>query len=306
MTQYEIKYPIYIPSKTRYGNRALTANNLLKYDIDFKLVIEEQEYDLYKKTIPEDKLLVLPFSNMGSVIPARNWIKQHSISIGAKRHWQLDDNMSHFYRVYGNNRLYIEPKIPLSMCEEFTDRYENIAISGIEYYMFGFQKKYAYTLNTRIYSCSLINNSIPFEWRGQYNEDADLCLQCLSTGYWTTVLINAFLVKKMPTMVIKGGNTASLYQGDGRVKMSRSLERLWPHVVTTERKFGRAQHKIKNNWQNFDNQLIRRRDLNWDEIENKKYDMQLKQVDVLKSKRLKKIVEEHNGEKHKANKRNTR
>ena len=51
------------------------------------------------------------------------------------------------------------------------------------------------------------------------------------------------------------------YQGDGRLKMARELERHWPGVVTTHRKFGRPQHKVKNDWQKFDTPLKRRADV---------------------------------------------
>ena len=50
-------------------------------------------------------------------------------------------------------------------------------------------------------------------------------------------------------MTVRGGNTDDLYQGDGRLVMARSLERLWPGVVKVERKYGRPQHII--NWQRF-------------------------------------------------------
>src|SRR3972149_3358983 len=88
-------------------------------------------------------------------------------------------------------------------------------------------------LNTHVYSCLLILNSLPYRWRGRYNEDTDLCLQVLSAG-WCTVLINAFMVDNMPTMTMRGGNTEELYQDDGRLKMARHLERLWPGVVETK------------------------------------------------------------------------
>ena len=39
-------YPVYVISKGRYDS-CLTANFLLKDKVDFKLVIEPQEYDKY-------------------------------------------------------------------------------------------------------------------------------------------------------------------------------------------------------------------------------------------------------------------
>ena len=301
MTKYKVKYPIYIPSKGRWKT-GYTAKALLKDNVDFRLVIEEQEYSEYAAVFPKEKLLVLPFSNQGSVIPARNWIKEHSISIGAEKHWQFDDNMRGFFRIYGKKRLPCDAKIAISVCEEFSDRYENIAILGMEYLMFGRHKQRPFWQNIRVYSCSLINNEIPFKWRGQYNEDADLCLQCLSTGYWTTILINAFLVEKITTMVVKGGNTDEIYQADGRAKMARSLERLWPGVVKVNRRFRRPQHVVADGWKKFDNKLIRKKDLDWEQIEKKKFDMNLKVMKPIKSDRIKKIVEEHNGKKNKTDK----
>ena len=103
-------------------------------------------------------------------------------------------------------------------------------------------------LNAHVYSFILVRNDLPFRWRGPYNEDTDLCLQTLALGE-CTVLVNVFLAFKMPTMRMKGGNTDELYQGDGRLKMARSLERRWPGVVTVRRRYGRPQHVV--DWKRF-------------------------------------------------------
>jgi hypothetical protein len=63
--------------------------------------------------------------------------------------------------------------------------------------------------------------------------------------------------------------------------MARSLERVWPRIVTTDRRFGRPQHVVRNSWRDFDTQLERREDLDWDAIEKggvNEYGMGLKQV----------------------------
>jgi len=100
-----------------------------------------------------------------------------------------------------------------------------------------------FQLNTRIYSCILINNDIPHRWRGRYNEDTDLSLRVLKDG-WYTILFNAFLCAKITTMTMKGGNTDELYQGDGRLKMALSLQKQHPDVVKVTRKWGRWQHQV--------------------------------------------------------------
>ncbi len=64
-------------------------------------------------------------------------------------------------------------------------------------------------------------------------------------------LLNAFLADKIQTMRMTGGNTETLYQGDGRLKMANALARLWPGVVEVRRKFKRPQHHIIGTWGRF-------------------------------------------------------
>ena len=98
-------------------------------------------------------------------------------------------------------------------CEEFTDRYTNIGLSGMNYQWFAKQKQVIppFLANTRIYSCILIRNDLPFRWRGRYNEDTDLSLRVLKSGL-CTVQFNAMLALKMVTaMTMRGGNNDELY-----------------------------------------------------------------------------------------------
>lgn len=91
----QTKYPIYIISKGRHESR-LTAKALEDIGINYRIVIEAQEFDDYASVIDEAKILVLPFSNLGQgSIPARNWVWEHSISEGHKRHWILSPCIQH-------------------------------------------------------------------------------------------------------------------------------------------------------------------------------------------------------------------
>lgn len=251
------KYPIYVISKGRWESR-LTVKALEKINQPFHIVIEPQEYDEYAKVIDPKKILVLPFSNLGlGSIPARNWVWEHSISIGAEKHWILDDNIRFFSGLNHNKRFYLNSNIGFRVIEEFTDRYENVALAGMQYHFFAVDKQYhrPFIPNTRIYSCILIKNDIPYRWRGRYNEDTDLSLRALKDG-WCTALFYTFLCGKMRTMTMKGGNTAELYKQnekmDGRYLMAKSLYDQHPDVTTIKRKWGRWQHqvdysKFKNN-----------------------------------------------------------
>jgi hypothetical protein len=220
--------------------------------VPYRIVIEPQEHDQYAAVIDPIKILTLPFSNLGQgSIPARNWVWEHSISEGHERHWILDDNIKHFARLQHNTRQHVSDGTIFAAAEHFVDRYENVALSGFQYRGFGVGAIWSrhakpFLLNTRIYSCILIQNSVPYRWRGRYNEDTDLSLRVLKDG-WCTVLFYAFLADKVTTMTMKGGNTESLYKldnEDGRLLMAQSLQQQHPDVTKITRKWGRWQHHV--------------------------------------------------------------
>ena len=193
------------------------------------------------------KILVLPFSHLGlGSVPARNWVWEHALGTGARRHWIMDDNIKNFFGYHRNNKIRVGDGTIFRCMERFVDRYENVALAGPQYYMFIPRKcgKYpAFVANTRLYSCLLIDNALPFRWRGRYNEDTDLSLRVLKSGL-CTVQFNAFLQEKMATMTMQGGNTSELYTGEGRLAMARSLQSQHPDVTKITRKWNRWQHHV--------------------------------------------------------------
>ena len=243
------RYPVYVISKGRWES-CLTIKALTVRAIPFRVVVEPQEYDQYKAVIDPSVILVLPFSNLGQgSIPARNWVWDHSITEAHQRHWILDDNIRDFYRLHQNIKYRTDSGVTFRVIEDFVDRYENVAMAGMQYGFFAPRKMKhpPFIQNTRIYSCILIKNDIPYRWRGRYNEDTDLSLRALKDG-WCTVLFYAFLADKMPTMTMKGGNTEALYKldggEDGRLLMAQSLQQQHPDVVTITKKWGRWQHHV--------------------------------------------------------------
>jgi FkbM family methyltransferase len=261
------KYPVYIISKGRHESR-LTYRALVTMQVPCRVVVEPQELDDYATVIPEADLLALPFSNLGQgSIPARNWVWQHSIDEGHARHWIMDDNLISFYRFNKNRKIKAGDGTILKAAEDFTDRYANVPMSGLQYESLAPRRNSLppFLSNTRVYSCILLSNAPEHRlmWRGRYNEDTDLSLRFLKAG-WCTILFNAFLAKKIATMRMKGGNTDKLYQQDehidGRWLMSESLRKQHPDVVTTSVKWGRWQHHV--NYKPFaKNKLIKRADL---------------------------------------------
>lgn len=244
--QYRPRYPIYIISKGRW-HKQLTARALDAMGVDYSVVVEPHEKSLYQQAINPKKILVLPFKNLGQgSIPARNWVWEHSKKTGNKRHWILDDNMPVFWRRNRNEKLKCRSGNIFRAVEDWVDRYTNIGLAGLNYQQFVIDQLQIapITLNTRIYSCILVNNSMTHRWRGKYNEDTDLSLRVLKDGM-CTALFNAFLVTKMPTMTMDGGNTHEVYhQGKKRKEFAESLQKQHPDVVQVTRRFQRWHHLV--------------------------------------------------------------
>ena len=102
--------------------------------------------------------------------------------------------------------------------------------------------------NTRIYSCILISTDLKnildgVLWRGTYNEDTDLSLRVLKKGL-PTILSNQYLCDKQTTLSVKGGNTSSIYTGDGLQKKLDSLIEQHPDVVKGTIKFKKVHHQV--------------------------------------------------------------
>lgn len=260
------KYPIYVISKGR-PKSCLTVRELRAMNVPYKLVIEPVDKEDYVKFHDEKDILILPFSNLGQgSIPVRNWVWDHAISSGNEKHWILDDNIEGFHRLNRNMKPKATSGTIFKCAEDFTDRYANVALSGFNYYSFckATDSVPPFYLNTRIYSCILVRNDIPYKWRGKYNEDTDLSIRVLKDG-WCTILFNAFLAGKVTTQRMKGGNTDNVYtDDDNRLAFAKSLQEQHPDIVRVTWKFNRWHHSV--DYSGFkNNELIYRPDFN---IEN--------------------------------------
>jgi hypothetical protein len=239
-------FPIYIVSKGR-AFKQLTFRELTKMGVRVKVVVEPIDFEDYSKTIGQENLLCLPFNDLGEgSTPARNWIWNHSIQDGHSHHWILDDNIEGFHRLNRNTKFKVTSGTIFKCAEDFVLRYENVKLAGFNYHSFckTTDKIPAYYLNTRIYSCILIDNTIPFRWRGKYNEDTDLSLRVLKSNE-CTVLFNAFLCGKVTTMRMKGGNTENVYNdGTNRRAFADSLAEQHPDVASVVWRFNRWHHHV--------------------------------------------------------------
>jgi hypothetical protein len=216
-------------------------------NVPFSLVVEPQEVNEYRKAWPNARLIETPFSNLeqGS-IPVRNFVWDLAAHNGVKRYWILDDNIEGFHRLHQNEKYKVADGTIFRCCEDFVDRYKHIPMAGMNYYSFCKKTDAVppFYLNTRIYSCILIETFRADRWRGRYNEDTDLSIRFLKQGL-CTVLFNAFLCGKVTTMRMKGGNTDSVYAGtNNRKEFAESLVTQHPDVARITFKFGRWHHHV--------------------------------------------------------------
>jgi hypothetical protein len=253
------RFPIYIISKGRWNN-PLTANSFEKYGIDYFIAVEPQEKDNYVKVLGKNRVLVLPFSNLGlGSYPARNFCWEHSKSLGYKYHWLFDDNIRGFDKWINAKRTKIEDGLSaINYVENFILK-KNIDIGGFEYD--GFVRnipKTPFKFNCHVYSAMLIKNELAFRWRLKYNEDVDLCLQVLHNGGSTASCVYYMVNKTSTTAKMKGGNQDELYKGnDPKKKLlkAKMLEAVWPQYAKTVIRFNRYHHFV--DWKVFQKKLIK-------------------------------------------------
>jgi len=251
------KFPLYVVSKGRWDSR-LTIRALERMGVDYYVVVEAQESEQYAGVVAGDVLVLDKqyqkdydtFDSLGETKskgpgPARNFAWEHSMKNGFSHHWVMDDNIRDFYRLNNNLKVRMYDGVVFRCMEDFVLRYSNVSMSGPNYEMFVPRKSSPppFVVNTRIYSCNLIRNDVPYRWRGRYNEDTDLSLRMLKDG-WCTIQFNAFLQDKVANRTLPGGNSAEFYDKEGTLPKSRMQVKMHPDVSKLVWKFNRWHHVV--------------------------------------------------------------
>ena len=183
----------------------------------------------------------------------------------------MDDNIDGFSR-WNNNMFYrVKSSIFFRIMEDFSLKYENVAMSGPQYEFFitNYQAHKPISVNKRIFSCNLIRNDLPLRWRGRWNEDAILSFDILKAGY-CTILFNSFLQDKISTQVMKGGNTDTVYK-KGTFMKSKMLVREHPDLCHLIFKYNRWHHSCNSSY--FEKFPVLKKNKNWIQP---KYNLKLK------------------------------
>jgi len=252
------KYPIYVISKGRWNLKTGTTQALDEMGCPYKLVVEPREYDNYARSRVSTQNIIKAPENYSDRkqggIPVRNFVWEHAVKSGAKKHWIIDDNMTAFYRWNLSHKFRINSGVIFKIIEDYVERYTNILQAGMNYSMF-YPSRQPHTpivFNTRIYSCILIDhrldNILKERWRGKYNEDTDLSLRILKAGCGTA-LFNAFLCGKPGTLRTSGGNTDTIYDKGAKDKLTdkaESLVKQHPDVASVVERYKRGVHHEVN------------------------------------------------------------
>ena len=266
------RYPVFIPTKGRWNN-LYTMRAFWRCGIPFYAVVEPQQLDDYRRAFDAEgikpvEILVTPHRDEG-LVPTRNFVWDFASAMGAERFWTFDDNIRGLFRYNRNLLVPCGDGTPLAVVEDFTERYDNVVISGMNYFMFVSRKCLypPFYFNARVYSNMLLWTDYPdprgFAYRNEmkrYNDDTDLNLRVLKDGN-CTILFNAFLIDKLATMVVKGGmgytRDENDREKDSRYQATLELKEKHPDVTTITRKWGRWHHHV--NYEPFrKNRLISR------------------------------------------------
>lgn len=300
------KYPNYIVSKNRWDN-CKTGELFERLGMDYHIVVEEDQYDKYAEYYDKNKLIILDptyldnyetFDDLGDTKSkgpgaARNFAWDHSIkTYNSKWHWVWDDNIYDIHRLTHNKKISTRTLSWFRAQEEFADRYENVAIAGPNYTKFckATDAVPPVVFNTRIYSCLMIRNDIPYRWRGRYNEDTDICLRVLKDG-WCTIQFNAFLQDKATTQKIDGGNTEEFYSHEGTLPKSQMLKDMHPDVTEVVWKFNRWHHHV--DYRPFKDNLLKKCE-NIEYPDDPEYGMRL--IDIGRHNIGRRTIEDENGD----------
>ena len=249
--KYDLKYPVYIPSKGR-SDCCLTANLLLDQGISIKIVVESQDYQGYFEVYGDNnlvELITLPDDNRG-IAYVRNYIASHAHDLGVDYYWCVDDNIKHFKQRINGKNVKVNPSANFSMIEQYCDKFINIGGASMYHECFAFSKATDLSINNQIFSCMLLKTGLPFEFKHDTIEDTDYNMKILTSGL-CTVLFNRLIMSKATTMSMKGGNTEISHSGDKRLQRSLTLINDWPGCFKLGEKKSRVCIKPSRVWKTF-------------------------------------------------------
>ena len=249
----KVMYPIYIPSKNR-ADSGTTAKLFQKAGVPFYVLVEPQDADKYRKYYKEEELVVMDENDKG-IDYARNFAKNHSKTLGAKFHWQFDDDVKAFRFRIGKQNVKTDAAQVINLAESVTDLYTNVGASSLMYDTWAFNATSPIKLNKMMASAMLFNNENDFKFEPHMVEDIDISMQYLSAGY-VTLLFATALVTVPTTLNDKGGLGVDARLGEERKLRCENLVKKWGDDFKVITKNGALRIAPSRVWGKFPQQPI--------------------------------------------------
>lgn len=219
-------FNIYIPSKSR--SDCITGKKLKEHKINFKIVIEPQDYDEYVKKW--DNLLILDKNDKG-ISYVRQSIINYAKSLNQKYIWMIDDDITEFWFRNNNNECI---KANISFLKEIEELFFNhpeknlIGQIGLYHSVWACKKNCNIPFNSenvgivQIVGYNLSKINIEYDALLDGMEDQDFTLRLLKSGI-KTLRYNHFSFKTFN----KGSNKGGLYDFYKNYPISNTVQRFY-------------------------------------------------------------------------------
>ena len=244
-----MSFPIFVASKARPRQSKLLAM-LESSSAKWFYVVEPQDRAVYLANIPTENLLVLPKNDQG-LWYVRQWILDYAKANGIPWYWNLDDDITSFYRNSANGNAQATLEEALSESEVFILKHKkHIGQASLEYKQFAWSQKKRYVWNSYCDVCVAVNSKVSAKFRSEtgLKVDRDFTLQILSTGFLTMKVCKYSCAA--PKNGSNEGGLRSEYISGREARDSRTMARLWPTACKlVTKKDGRPDVKI--NWKAF-------------------------------------------------------
>lgn len=244
-------YPILIPTKNRPEGK--TFKLLQDLPCNKFIIVEPQDFEKYIHLEKDYTIIKMPENNMG--LPyARNFLKKFA----EKKYdwwWQIDDDISGFYKTQNKKNVKISPNKALYKAQELFKKLP-VAIGSLEYQQFAWSQTKDFKLNSYAdcVVCFNTKRTKPYSYDNnqQLKQDRDMVLQILTDGQFT--MRTSTISFGAPTMGTNKGGLQSVYRAEKEKTSVENLIKKWGKNIVTMQIKDQAQGKrydAKINWKRF-------------------------------------------------------
>ena len=244
------KFPIYVPSKGRPNSK--TINKFYGKDDNLIIVLEPQDYKLYKANYPNAKFEVLPENDKGIV-----YVRNHILALNKSWYWMLDDDIDNFYIRIGNRMKKVGSSILRRFEKEVTSsKNKSIAQIALEYTQFAWSASNSHVINGYCDVCVAIDASkvipkgIKYDDSLELKEDRDFTLQIITGGLKT--LRTTKIAFSCPKNGANDGGLKDIYETKGfeENKSFKMIEK-WGKEICQMNYKNDGRPDVKINWRLF-------------------------------------------------------